>query len=84
MMITEDIVRIRRHHKDCLLALWRQGAGVLAGAKPEHAYFIKVGLNETMTSADINQGRLIVQLGVSMLRPAEFNVLTIEQKMSQP
>ena len=63
-----------------LMQLWR--AGALAGAKPEEAFFVKVGLNQTMTYTDIQQGRLIIQLGISMTRPAEFTILTIEQKIS--
>jgi uncharacterized protein len=65
-----------------LMQLWQQGA--LAGAKPEQAYFVKVGLNTSMTSTDILAGRLIVLLGIAMVRPAEFIVLRLEQKMSQP
>jgi hypothetical protein len=63
-----------------LMQLWR--AGALAGAKPEEAFFVKVGLNQTMTYTDNQQGRLIIQLGISMTRPAEFTILTIEQKIS--
>jgi phage tail sheath protein FI len=65
-----------------LMQLWQQGA--LAGAKPEQAYFVNVGLNNSMTSTDILEGRLIVQLGFAMVRPAEFIVLKVEQKMSPP
>jgi hypothetical protein len=63
-----------------LMQLWR--AGALAGAKPDEAFFVNVGLNQTMTYTDIQQGRLIIQLGISMTRPAEFTILTIEQKIS--
>lgn len=62
-----------------LWPLWQKGA--LIGAKTEEAYFVKVGLHQSMTSTDISEGRLIVQLGISMLRPAEFIVLKIEQKL---
>jgi phage tail sheath protein FI len=63
-----------------LMQLWR--AGALVGAKPDEAFFVNVGLNKTMTYTDIQQGRLIIQLGISMTRPAEFTILTIEQKIS--
>lgn len=63
-----------------LMQLWQQGA--LTGAKPEQAYFVNVGLNTSMSSIDILEGRLIVQLGIAMSRPAEFIVLRIELKMS--
>lgn len=65
-----------------LMQLWQQGA--LVGAKPEHALFVNVGLNNSMTSTDIREGRLIVQLGFAMVRPAEFIVLKVVQKMSPP
>lgn len=62
-----------------LWPLWQQGE--LIGAKPEEADFVKVGLHQSMTRTDISEGRLIVQLGISIVRPAEFIVLKIEQKM---
>jgi phage tail sheath protein FI len=65
-----------------LTDLWRQGA--LTGAKPEQAYFVNVGLNNTMTTIDILNGRLIVEFGIAITKPAEFIVLKVEQKMSLP
>ena len=60
---------------------WKEGA--LAGSKPEQAFEIKVGLGETMTAEDILQGKLIVQIGMAVVRPAEFIVLRFTQKMQQ-
>lgn len=65
-----------------LTQLWQ--AGALVGAKPEQAYFVKIGLNNSMTNTDILEGRLIVQLGIAMVRPAEFIVRKVEQKMAKP
>lgn len=56
-----------------LLDLWKQGA--LAGAKPEQAYRVRVGLDQTMTSLDVLEGRLIVEVAVAAVRPAEFVIL---------
>jgi uncharacterized protein len=56
-----------------LLDLWKQGA--LAGAKPEQAFRVRVGLDQTMTSLDILEGRLIVEVAVAAVRPAEFIIL---------
>ena len=42
----------------------------LAGAKPENAFFVNVGLGKTMTSQDILEGRLIVEIGMAVVRPA--------------
>lgn len=62
-----------------MLGLWREGA--LAGAKPEQAFFVKCGLGETMTAADISAGKLILELGFAPLKPAEFVILRMEWKM---
>jgi hypothetical protein len=64
-----------------LTGLWRQGA--LAGAKPEDAFFVNVGLGETMTSQDILEGRLIVEIGVAAVRPAEFIILNFSHKLQE-
>ncbi|WP_020535547.1 phage tail sheath family protein [Lewinella cohaerens] len=58
-----------------LYGLWQQGA--LAGSTPKQAYFIKVGLNQTMTAQDILDGRMIIEIGMAVVRPAEFMILRI-------
>lgn len=63
-----------------LTSLWREGA--LAGAKPEHAYFVQVGLGATMTNIDIQEGKMIVSVGVAITHPAEFIVFNLQQKMT--
>jgi phage tail sheath protein FI len=60
---------------------WRNGA--LVGAKPEHAFFVKVGLNETMTAQDILEGKLIIQIGLAVSRPAEFIILQFMHKLQE-
>jgi len=55
--------------------LWR--AGGLFGAKAEDAFVVRCGLGATMTMADIDAGRLIVQVGVAVLHPAEFVILRL-------
>jgi DNA-binding MarR family transcriptional regulator len=62
-----------------LTNLWRQGA--LQGAKPEYAFFVHCGLGITMTGQDIADGKLIVEIGVALVRPAEFIILRLFQKM---
>jgi phage tail sheath protein FI len=64
-----------------LTNLWRDGA--LAGAKPEQAFFVRVGLGETMTAQDILEGRLIVDIGMAAVRPAEFIVLQFTHKLQE-
>lgn len=64
-----------------LYGLWERGA--LAGAKPEQAYFVNVGLGKTMTTTDILEGRMIVEIGVAAVRPAEFIVLRFSHKLQE-
>lgn len=56
--------------------LWRQGA--FQGSKPDHASFVRCGLGQTMTQADVDAGVVVVQLGFAPLKPAEFVVLRVE------
>ncbi len=60
-----------------LTVLWNDGA--LAGGKPEHAFFVSVGLNQTMSAQDILEGRMIVKIGYAPSRPAEFIILEFKQ-----
>ena len=60
-----------------LTRLWRSGA--LKGDTPKEAFFINVGLGETMMEQDVLEGRMIVAIGLAAVRPAEFIVLTITQ-----
>ncbi len=50
---------------------------------PNRLFYVKVGLNETMTAQDILEGRLIVELGMAAVRPAEFIVLRFSHKMQE-
>lgn len=67
--------------EDYLTPLWRKGD--LPGARPDEAFFIRVGLGESMTSNDILEGRMIVQIGIAEIRPSEFNcTFNINLKMN--
>jgi phage tail sheath protein FI len=61
--------------------LWKQGA--LAGAVPEQAFDVQVGLGATMTPTDILDGYLLVTVKLALVRPAEFIVLTFQQQQQQ-
>ena len=74
-------VRIRAMIENYLTNLWRQGA--LAGSKPELAFYVKVGLGQTMTMDDILNGRMIVEIGMAPVRPAEFIILRFSQIQQQ-
>jgi len=60
-----------------LLGLWRQGS--LVGDRPNTAFWVRCGLNSTMTPQDLLDGRLNVEIGLALVRPAEFVVLRIGQ-----
>lgn len=64
-----------------LYGLWQQGA--LAGSKPEAAYFVHVGLGKTMTAQDILEGKLIIEIGIAAVRPAEFIILRFSHKLQE-
>jgi phage tail sheath protein FI len=64
-----------------LTLLWRDGA--LAGSKPEQAFFVKCGLGQTMTAQDILDGKLIVEIGMAAVRPAEFIILRFMHKLQE-
>jgi phage tail sheath protein FI len=74
-------VKVRAMIENFLILQWR--AGALAGAKPEQAFYVKVGLNETMTALDILEGRMIVEIGMAVVRPAEFIILRFSHKMQE-
>ena len=71
--------RVRQSVKNFLLLTWRSGA--LQGQKEEEAFFVKCDLT-TMTQADIDAGRLICQIGVAPVKPAEFVIFRIQLNTS--
>jgi uncharacterized protein len=74
-------VKVRSMIESFLTRQWRDGA--LAGAKPEDAFYVSVGLNKTMSAQDILDGYMIVEIGLAIVRPAEFIVLRFIQKMQE-
>ena len=60
-----------------LFAEWRSGA--LLGATPDEAFFVRCD-RSTMTQADLDNGRLICEIGIAVLKPAEFVIFRIGQK----
>lgn len=74
-------VRLKGMIDNFLLLQWR--AGALQGSTPEKAYYVKVGLGETMTALDILEGRLIVEIGMAVVRPAEFIILRFMHKLPE-
>jgi len=74
-------VKVQAMIENFLIVLWRQGA--LQGAKPEHAFYVAVGLGKTMTALDILEGRMNVEIGLAVVRPAEFIILKFSHKMPE-
>ena len=74
-------VKVRSMCESFLTKEWRDGA--LAGAKPEHAFYVLIGLNQTMTAQDVLDGYMIVEIGLAIVRPAEFIVLRFAHKMQE-
>lgn len=62
-----------------LLQKWKDGA--IMGASPYEAWFVNVGLGSTMTEQDILEERLIVDIGMAVVRPAEFIPLHLRYKV---
>lgn len=64
-----------------LRSVWKRGG--LAGASPEDAYEVHVGLGDTMTAEDILEGIMRVTVLVAISRPAEFIEITFQQQMQK-
>jgi hypothetical protein len=72
-------VRVKSMIENYLTQQWK--AGALMGASTREAFFVHVGLGETMTEQDIWEGRMIVEIGMAVVRPAEFIILRFMHKM---
>ncbi len=69
--------RVTRTIESFLATCWRDGA--LMGTSPSEAFFVECGPT-TMTQDDIDNGRLICQIGIAPVKPAEFVIFRITQK----
>ena len=58
-------------------------AGAFQGKTADEAFFVRCGLGDTMTQGDIDRGQVIIQVGFAPLKPAEFVILRIQQKVDQ-
>ncbi|KAG0295895.1 hypothetical protein BGZ96_010696 [Linnemannia gamsii] len=71
--------RIRSAIANYLHAIWKQGG--LMGNTEQEAYFVQIGKGVTMTDDDIDNGRMIVKIGMAAVRPAEYIILQFTQDM---
>ncbi len=67
---------VARTVSDFLFNEWKSGN--LMGDKPEQAFFVRCD-RTTMTQNDLDNGRLIVLVGVAPVKPAEFVIFRIGQ-----
>ncbi len=78
---TNTWVTIRSMISNFLTSVWKRGG--LAGAVPEDAFSVQVGLGQTMTAEDIVEGILRVTILVAVSRPAEFIEITFQQQQQK-
>ena len=57
--------------------------GAFQGEKTSDAYFVRCGLGDTMTQGEIDAGQVIVIVGFAPLKPAEFVIVRIQQKVNE-
>jgi phage tail sheath protein FI len=71
-------MRIRNQIARFLTNVWKKGA--LMGSTVDKAFFVKCD-RTTMTQTDIDNGRMICLIGVAPVKPAEFIIFRITQKV---
>jgi hypothetical protein len=69
-------LKMRLTIESFLNEVWRTGA--LMGTRPQEAFFVRCD-RSTMTQSDLDNGRLVVLIGVAPTKPAEFVVFRIGQ-----
>lgn len=74
-------VTVKSMIRNFLTGIWKRGG--LAGAIPDDAFAVFVGLGETMTPEDILEGIMRVTVLVAISRPAEFIEITFQQQMQK-
>jgi len=79
--VSNTWVLVRSMISSFLNTVWKLGG--LAGVTPSDAYDVQVGLGSTMTPNDILDGIMNITVKVAITRPAEFIVITFQQKMQE-
>jgi phage tail sheath protein FI len=77
--VADTWVTIKSMISNFLYGIWKRGG--LAGASPEDAFSVHIGLGETMTPEDIVEGIMRVTVLLALSRPAEFIEITFQQQM---
>jgi phage tail sheath protein FI len=68
--------RIRRNVSAFLVNEWRNGA--LFGSRPEQAFYVKCD-EETNPEESVDLGRVICEIGIAPVKPAEFVIFRLAQ-----
>ncbi|MEU6406418.1 phage tail sheath subtilisin-like domain-containing protein [Streptomyces sp. NPDC046985] len=68
--------RIRRNISAFLVNEWR--AGALFGQRPEEAYYVKCD-EETNPPESVDVGRVVCEIGIAPVKPAEFVIFRLAQ-----
>ena len=68
---------VRQSITNFLETVWRTGA--LRGTKQDEAFYVQCD-RSTMSEDDIQNGLLIVEIGIAATRPAEFVIFRFRQK----
>ncbi|MFF3847233.1 phage tail sheath family protein [Streptomyces sp. NPDC002328] len=68
--------RIRRNVSAFLVNEWR--AGALFGARPEEAFYVKCD-EETNPAESVDVGRVVCEIGIAPVKPAEFVIFRLAQ-----
>jgi phage tail sheath protein FI len=74
-------IRVKAMIENYLTNLWK--AGALAGASPDAAFFVNIGIGTTMSAVDILEGRMNIEIGMAAVRPAEFIILKFSHKLQE-
>jgi len=74
-------LKIKTVAENYLESIWQQGA--LLGETSEQAFYVNIGLGETMTQQDIYNGIIHVEIGLATVRPAEFILITFTQETAK-
>lgn len=74
-------VTVKSMISNFLTSVWKRGG--LAGASPEDAFMVSVGLGETMTPNDILEGIMRVTVLLAPSHPAEFIEISFQQQMQK-
>jgi hypothetical protein len=73
-------MKVRAMIETYLTLKWQNGA--LAGIHAHQAFYVKCGLGSTMSTLDVSEGRLNVEVGLAILRPAEFIVFRFSHQVN--